>query len=183
MPEAEDLEKNIEDHQTLTARKLGSIASRFVHLGLTKLAELLANEWTLEAVETFISNYKPKKGEEVPGIEDALTAHPELIREVSIEEAADFLNEHPEILSFEVLDSAISQDWKVRAMVNTSLSTAGWVVRQHAESGWSDELKEKRGELLLEMAKTYRPDVYKVFQDRKNVLEFFTDYLIYRLEL
>ena len=178
MPETEDLERNIEDHQTLTARKLGSIASRFVHLGLTKLSEILADEWTLEAVEDFISKYKPEKGEEVPRIEDVLTAHPELIREVSIEEAADFLNEHPELLSFEVLDSAISQDWKVRAMVNTSLSVSGTIMRQH--SGWSKELLEKRETLLLEMAKAYRPDVYEVFENRPVILSFFTEYIIHK---
>ena len=178
MPETGDLERNIEDHQTLTARKLGSIASRFVHLGLTKLSEILADEWTLEAVEDYISKYKPKKGEEVPRIEDVLTTHPELIREVSIEEAADFLNEHPELLSFEVLDSAISQDWKVRAMVNTSLSVSGTIMRQH--SGWKTELLERRDELLLEMAKAYRPDVFEIFKERRNVLTFFTDYIIFK---
>lgn len=175
----EDLERNIEDHQTLTARKLGSIASRFVHLGLSKLAEILANEWTLEAVENYISNnHKPKKDEEIPTMEDVINNHPELIREVSIEEAADFLNEHPELLSFEVLDSAISQDWKVRAMVNTSLSVSGTIMRQH--SRWASELLEKRETLLLEMAKAYRPDVFEIFKERGNILTFFTEYIIHK---
>ena len=178
MSDSDDLERNIETHQTLTARKLGSISSRFVHLGLSKLIEFLANEWTLIAAEDYISSYKPKKGEEVPTMEDVLATHLELKREVSIEEGANYINEHPEMLSFELMDALISQDWKVRAMVNTALSISGAIMRQH--DGWSKELLEKREELLLEMAKAYRPDVYEIFKDRPAILAFFTEYIIHK---
>lgn len=140
-----DIEADIEEHQTMSAKKLGNIASRFVETGLSALVGILQEEWQ---------------------------------REVTIEEAADFLNAHSELLSFELLDSAISQDWKVRAMVNTATSVAGWVLRQH--DAWANEIREKGGELILEMARQYRPDVYKVFKERPNLINFFAGYIIYK---
>ncbi|MCD6211309.1 MAG: hypothetical protein J7J01_10605, partial [Methanophagales archaeon] len=86
-----------------------------------------------------------------------------------------------QILSFDVIDEAIASDWKVKAAINTAVSLSGWVLRQH--NGWQRELQERRGELLLEMARAYRPDVYEILKERKNITNFFADYIIYKFKV
>jgi len=102
-------------------------------------------------------------------------------REVTVEEAVDFLEKNHQILSFDVIDEAIASDWKVKAAINTAVSLSGWVLRQH--NGWQHELQERRGELLLEMARAYRPDVYEILRERKNITNFFADYILYKFRI
>jgi hypothetical protein len=99
-------------------------------------------------------------------------------RQVTRQEALQFLESHPELLSFELLDEAIASDFKVRALVNTSLRIAGAIVRRN--NGWASELREKGPALLLQMLR-YRPDLYELLKDKPNLLNFLAAYLIYKM--
>lgn len=99
-------------------------------------------------------------------------------RDVSPDEVLKLLDQHPEILSFELLDEAIAKDWKVKALVNTALKLAGVVVRSN--NGWVQELRTNGTQLFLQMIK-FRKDLYELLKDKPNLVEFLVNYIIYKL--
>ena len=105
----------------------------------------------------------------------------ELGRTVTIEEAADVLNETIDQFSFAELDALIGRDWKVMFVINSSMRLAGAVLS--AYDGWKDELLNGRETMLLEMARLYRKDIYDIFVERPTLLKFFTEYIIYKFRL
>jgi len=142
----EDLERTIEERQKAIAVKLGSMVAQLVYMGLSRLTDILSEEWE---------------------------------REVSMEESLAFLNKHPDLLNFDLIDNAIAQDWKVKVLLNSAISIGGFILRQFDE--WEKELEEKRGEILLEMARNYRTDLYELLKTNENILNFFADYITYKL--
>ena len=93
-------------------------------------------------------------------------------------DALQFLEEHPELLSFELLDEAIGKDFKVRALVNTSLRLVGVILSRN--DGWAAELRQKGPELLLQMLQ-YRPDLYNLLKNKPNLLTFLSAYILYKM--
>lgn len=94
------------------------------------------------------------------------------------DEALRFLDEHPELLSFELLDEAIASDFKVRLLVNSALRIAGAIIKRN--DGWVTELHEKGVMLFLEMLK-FRKDLYELLKDKPNLCEFLFNYIMYKL--
>jgi len=100
-------------------------------------------------------------------------------RPVSRQEALEFLESHPELLTFQLLDEAIAANVRAKIIVNTALRLVGAIVRHN--DGWSQELKQKRGALLLQMVHTYRPDLFELLKDKPNLMEFLAAYLLYKM--
>ena len=100
-------------------------------------------------------------------------------RPVTPQEALQFLDEHVELLSFELLDEAIARDFKVRALVNTALRVAGAVIRRN--NGWVAELKTKGDQLFLQMLLQYRRDLYELLKDKPNLVNFLMSYVLYKM--
>lgn len=99
-------------------------------------------------------------------------------KELTPDEALRFLDQHPELLSFELLDEAISSDFKIKLLVNSALRIAGAIVKRN--NGWVSELHEKGVTLFLEMLK-FRRDLYELLKDKHNLVEFLFNYIMYKL--
>jgi len=99
-------------------------------------------------------------------------------KDLTPDEALRLLDQHPELLSFELLDEAIASDFKVRLLVNSALRIAGTIIKRN--NGWVAELHEKGPKLFLEMLK-FRKDVYELLKDKPNLVEFLSSYIMYKL--
>ena len=100
-------------------------------------------------------------------------------RPLTPQEALQVLEEHPELLSFELLDEAIADNFKVKALVNSSLRIVGAIVRRN--DGWVVELKQKGPQLFLQMLHQYRRDVYEMLKDKPNLVTFLISYILYKM--
>ena len=95
------------------------------------------------------------------------------------QEALQVLEEHPELLSFELLDEAIAGNFRVKALVNASLRIAGAIIMRN--NGWVAELKQNGPQLLLQMLKQYRRDLYELLKDKPNLVSFLISYILYKM--
>ena len=138
----------VDAEQVYQTDKIGSMAAKFVYMGLQRLQEEISES---------------------------------LGQPVTLEDAADFIECNIGEFTFDMLDDIISNDFKISLIVNSSLRLAGAVLSYH--NGWREELLNNRGDIVLKMAKLYRSDVYDIFSVRPNLLNFFTDYLIYKFRL
>lgn len=100
-------------------------------------------------------------------------------RQITPQEALQVLEEHPELLSFELLDEAIAGNFKVKALVNSSLRIVGAIVRRN--NGWVAELKTKGDRLFLQMLYQYRRDLYELLKDKPNLVSFLISYILYKM--
>ena len=100
-------------------------------------------------------------------------------RPLTPQEALQVLEEHPELLSFELLDEAIAGNFKVKALVNSSLRIVGAIVRRN--DSWTVELKQKGPQLFLQMLYQYRRDVYEMLKDKPNLVTFLISYILYKM--
>ena len=82
-------------------------------------------------------------------------------------------------MSFELLDEAIAGNFKVKALVNSSLRIVGAIVRRN--NGWVAELKQKGSQLFLQMLYQYRRDVYEMLKDKPNLVTFLISYILYKM--
>ena len=100
-------------------------------------------------------------------------------RQITPQEALQVLEEHPELLSFELLDEAIAGNFKVKALVNSSLRIVGTIIRRN--NGWVVELKSKGDQLFLQMLFQYRRDLYELLKDKPNLVSFLISYILYKM--
>jgi len=100
-------------------------------------------------------------------------------RQITPQEALQVLEDHPELLSFELLDEAIAGNFKVKALVNSSLRIVGAIVRRN--NGWVAELKSKGDQLFLQMLYRYRRDLYELLKDKPNLVSFLISYILYKM--
>jgi hypothetical protein len=104
-------------------------------------------------------------------------------REVLPQEAVRWLDEHADLLDFDLLDEAIANigDWRITALINGSLRIGGFIIRQREE--WVDELRVNGEQLFLQMLSTQRKDLYELLKDEPHLVSFLISYIRYKLRL
>lgn len=100
---------------------------------------------------------------------------------LSRDEAIRFLEENAEILTFDLVDSAITRlDNKlIVAMLNAAIRAGGVFLRSH--DGWRIEFKEKGKDYILHCLQVFRPDLYNLLKDKERILNFIKRYIEYKL--
>ena len=101
-------------------------------------------------------------------------------RPITPQEALKFLEEHPELLSFELLDEAIAGNLRVKVLVNTSLRLVGAIIRRN--DGWVAELRNNGPRFFLQMLQ-YRKDLYELLKDKPKLVNFLVSYIMYKMGL
>jgi len=102
---------------------------------------------------------------------------------LSREEIFEFLENNPDLLTFEAVDEAIANidNQLIRFLISTATRAGGVFFRSH--DGWREEFLEKGEEYILECMKVFRPELYSLLKDKPHIIGFIKRYIEYKLGL
>ena len=102
---------------------------------------------------------------------------------LSREEVFEFLENNPDLLTFEAVDSAIANidNQLIRFLISSATRAGGVFFRSH--DGWREEFIENGEQYILECMKVFRPELYSLLKDKPHIIGFIKRYIEYKLGL